>query len=113
MEHALTDGAVHFALPPARGELPTLDVQRQAEIARQFQSQYLMYRLRNLQKIRESHSVVHPVNFPDTATAHNLAACIEEEPNIAQAIAPILQRQEQDTQVQNSCDVARAIIEVI
>ena len=113
MEHAWTDGAVHFALPPARGELPTLDAQRQAEIARRFQSQYLMYRLRNLQKIRESHSAVHPVNFPHNATAHNLAACIEEEPNIAQAIAPILQRQEQDNHVQNSCDVARAIIEVI
>ena len=113
MEHTWTDGAVHFALPPARGELPTLDAQRQAEIARRFQSHYLMYRLRNLQKIRESHSAVHPVNFPHNATAHNLAACIEEEPNIAQAIAPILQRQEQDTHVQNSCDVARAIIEVI
>jgi hypothetical protein len=113
MEDTWTDGAIHFALPPARGELPTLDALRQAEIARRFQSRYLMYRLRNLQKIRESHSAVHPVNFPHTATAHNLAACIDGEPNIAQAIAPILQRQEQDTHVQNSCDVARVIIEVI
>jgi len=113
MEHTWTDGAVHFALPPARGDLPTLDAQRQAEIARRIQSNYLMYRLRNLQKIRESHSAADPVNFPHTATAHNLAACIEGEPNIAQAIAPILQRQEQDAHVQNGCDIARAIIEVI
>ena len=108
-----SDGAVHLALPPACPELPTLDEQRQAEIAKRFQPQLLMYRLCNLRRVHESHSNVRQLKFPDTETAHNLAACIQEDPDIAQAIAPILRRQEQDAHVQRGCDVSRAVVEVI
>jgi hypothetical protein len=53
------------------------------------------------------------MNFPNTETAHNLSACIQEDPDIEQAIAPILRRQDQDAHVQRGCDVSRVIAEVI
>ncbi|MGH9544339.1 MAG: hypothetical protein ACRD23_03905 [Terriglobales bacterium] len=113
MEQPWNDGALHLALPPARTDLPTLDEPRQVEIAKSFQPKWLMYRLRSLSKVHASHSSVLQLKFPETEMAHNLAACIQGDPEIAQAIAPILQRQDQDAHVQRGCDVNRALVEVV
>jgi hypothetical protein len=113
MGNTWSDEAVHLALPAAPPDLLTLDEQRQAEIANRFQPQLLMYRLRNLRRVRESHSAVCQLKFPNTEVARNLAACIQGEPDIAQAIAPILQRQDEDVHARRDCDVDVAIVEVI
>ena len=64
-------------------------------------------------KVHEFHATVRQLKFPNNETAHYLAACIQEDSNIARAIAPILRRQEQDAHVQRGCDISRAIAEVI
>jgi hypothetical protein len=108
-----SDGAIHVALSPAHPMLPTLNAELQVEIAKRFQPRLLMYRLRNLRKVRESHATVCRLKFPNTEAAQNLSACIQEEPEIAQVMAPVLQRQDHDAQVQRGCDVSRVILEVI
>jgi hypothetical protein len=104
--------AIHLAL---RGQhpLPPLDEHSQAEIANRLLPQLLMYRLCNFRRIRESCCDVRKANFPNGELAHNLTTCIQGEPEIAQAIASILQRQDQDAQGQRGCDVNLAILEVI
>jgi hypothetical protein len=90
-----------------------LDEHEEAEIADRLQPQWLMYRLHNFRKVGESRAAVRQSGFPDSEIARNLAACIRAEPDIAQAIAPILQRQHQDAEARHGCDVSVAIVEVI
>lgn len=104
--------AIHLALP-GHHPLPPLDEHSQAEIADRLLPQLLMYRLCNFRKIRESCCDLRKANFPNGELAHNLTTCIQGEPGIAQAIASILQRQDQDAQGQRGCDVNLAILEVI
>ena len=104
--------AIHLALP-GHHPLPPLDEHSQAEIADRLLPQLLMYRLCNFRKIRESCCDLRKANFPNIELAHNLTTCIQGEPGIAQAIASILQRQDQDAQGQRGCDVNLAILEVI
>jgi hypothetical protein len=113
MGNVFSDGAIHIALSSAHPTLPILNAHLQVEIAQRFQSRLLMYRLRNLRKLRETHATVCQPKFPNTEAAHNLLACIQEQHEIAQAMAPILQRQDHDAQVQRGCDVSRVIVEVI
>lgn len=108
-----SDQDLQFALPPAQRELLPLDKQQQTEIADRFQPQLLMHRLRNLQKVREFHSPGQELNLPNTEVARNLAACTQAEPEIMQAISPLLFRYEQDALAQRGCDPNRAILEVI
>ena len=112
MMNIRAEGAVHFSLPPQHGRLPTLDADQQADIAGRFQSYLLTYRLRNLLMVRESCASVLP---PDVlnATVRSLIAASQNEPNITQAITPILHRHEEEERVAAGCDVVRAIIEAI
>jgi hypothetical protein len=104
--------AIHLALP-GQEDLPPLDEDQEAEIANKVLPQLLMYRLRNFRKVRESHSAVRQFKVPGSEIARNLTACIQGEPDIAQAIVPILQRQHEDAQTRRGCDVSGAVVEVI
>jgi hypothetical protein len=112
MADTWTAEAIHLALP-GRHDFPPLDEHDEAEIADRLQPQWLMYRLHNFRKVGESRAAVRQSGFPDSEIARNLAACIRAEPDIAQAIAPILQRQHQDAEARHGCDVSVAIVEVI
>ena len=113
MPDTSSDQDLQFALLPAQRELVPLDERQQAEMANRFQPQLLMHRLRNLQKVREFHSPGQELNLPNTEIARNLAACIQTEPEVAQAMIPLLRRLEQDTLAQHGYDPNRVIIEVI
>lgn len=107
-----SDEVIHVAVPAPR-ELPPLHQHLETEIASRFQSQFLMYRLRNFHKLHEFGAAANHLNFPNTEIARNLAACIQGESDIAHAIAHILQRQQQDAQIRRGCEVSVAIVEVI
>jgi hypothetical protein len=104
--------AIHLALPP-RHQLPPLDANSQTEIANRLQPQTLTYRLRNFRRVREFRCDLRQPSFLNSELAQNLTACVLGEPDIVQAIAPILQRQGQDAQARRGCDVNLAILEVI
>ena len=113
MENAGGNGAIHLILPPSQHELVTLDAHRQAEIAEYFHPRLLMYRLRNFRSVCKSQSTAPTQNSPHTPAMHTLAACIQGDRGIAQAIAPILRRQDQDAHIQRGCDIARIVVEVV
>ena len=104
--------AIHVALS-GQGDLPPLDEYAESEIANQVLPQLLMYRLRNFRLVREFRSAVRQCNVPGSEIARNLAACIQADPDIGQAIVPILQRQHQDAQARRGCEVSVVIVEVI
>jgi len=111
MQNAWIEGAIHIALPPVQSGLPDLNGQRQGEIADRVQGKFLMYRLRNLRTVQESHSTARQTS--PTQIAHNLLSCTQDDPSIAESIAPILRQYEEEAKVQNNCDVLRAILQVI
>ena len=113
MQDIGSEGALHLALPPAGAEIPILDERRQAEIARRFQRQWLMFRLQNLRQVGQSPSSVSQPDSPNFESTHNFARFLQQAPDIARAVAPLLQRQHEDATVQHACDVVRAIVEVL
>jgi hypothetical protein len=110
MEDTSTDEAIHLTLP-ALHQLPPLDDRCEAEIAKRFQGQLLMYRLRNFARVTGRHAVAADV--PTTELAQNLTNCVQNEADIVQAMTPILQRQILDAQARRSCDVNAIIVEVL
>lgn len=113
MKDGWDGSAIHLALPPARTELPPLEHEQLAEIGNDFQPRFLMYRLSNLRRVRESHVGGPQRRSPTSVMARDLAVCIEGEQALVNAVTPLLERQEQDTRAQRSCDPKVAIIEVL
>jgi hypothetical protein len=111
--HLYRDQALYLALPPADHDLPPLDHREQERIAEHFQPRLLMYRLRQLQRVRASHSAACPLTFPTLELARNLMACVPDEPEVAQAVVPLLESQAQDVLAGRACDPNAAIIEVM
>ena len=80
MQEIGSEGALHLALPPAGAEIPTLDERRQAEIARRFQRQWLMFRLQNLRPVGQSSSSVSQPNSPNFESTHNFTRFLQQAP---------------------------------
>ena len=107
------DTALHLALPPARSNLPPLGVREEDEVANLFQAQMLMYRCCTFPQVREPRFAASRPSFPNGEMARSLAACLQGDPDFAQTVIPLLQRQEQDALARRSCDVNSAVVEVI
>jgi hypothetical protein len=105
------DEGVHVVLPPSSSHLPWLDEKKQSEIAEEFQPQLLMYRLRNLNEVREFPPVKLGSGFVNTEVARSLAASVAGEANIVEKITPLLRRLEQDKIAERAGDVHLAVIE--
>jgi hypothetical protein len=107
-----SDEAIHLALP-VPSEINRLEEHREAEIANLFQPRFLMHRLRNFSKVRQFRPESCKFEIPDSEIARSLIACIQAEPDIGQAIVPILLRQHRDAQARRGCEVGVVIVEVI
>jgi hypothetical protein len=107
-----TEG-MHFALLPAHCDLPLLGEQQRSEIARELQPQLLIYRLRNLQRVRNFSARERGSTFARTEVARNLVAGVLGEAEIVEQMSPLLRRLEQDKDAQRGCDVHMAMMEVI
>jgi hypothetical protein len=113
MADARNDAGIHFSLPPpANGHLPLLDERQQSRIAEELQPRLLMYRLRNLDRVRNFSASEHGSTFTGTEVARNLATGVLGDRKIVESIAPVLQRLEEEKVAQHLCDVHRAMIEV-
>jgi hypothetical protein len=105
------DQTVHLNVPPAHPDLQQLDDREQEKITNELQPLLLMYRLRNVHRVRDV--IAGPPAFAGLELARNLLACVPDEPEVAQAVVTLLQSQEQDLVAQRSNDLTWVIVEVL
>jgi hypothetical protein len=104
--------AMHIALLPTNQELPALTEAEEAQLAEEYQPQFLLFRLRNLFSMSQS---VLPSCSPRPAGFElgNLPACIAEDHEIVEAIAPVLEARAQELLARRSLDPHVAIVEAL
>jgi len=112
MADGRSDEGIHFALPPTNCHLPPLDERQQSEIAEELQPQLLMYRLRNLDRVRNVSASEHGSPSADTEVARNLVTSVLSDGKIVESLAPVLRHLEEEKVAQRGCDVHLAMIEV-
>ena len=113
MANSGEDEGVHLALTPTLLGLPPLEERQMEAISQELQLQLLMCRVRNLDEVREfSPSKLSSV-FVGSEVACNLGASVLGDAAIAELIAPLLRRLEQDKIALRGCHVQSAMIEVM
>jgi hypothetical protein len=105
------DQTVHLNVPPAHPDLQQLDDREQEKITNELQPLLMMYRLRNVRRVRDV--IAGQPAFAGLELARNLLACVPDEPEVAQAAVPLLESQQQDFFVQRSYDLSSVIVEVL
>jgi hypothetical protein len=80
-------------------------------MAEELQPQLLMYRLRNLDRIRTFACSEQGSTFAATEVARNLATSVLGDGKILESIAPVLRRLEEEKVAQRGCSVHLAMIE--
>jgi len=113
MADAFTDEGIPFALPPAHCHLPLLDERQQSAIAEELQPQLLMYRLRNIDKVRNFSASEHGSTIVGAEVARNLAGCVLENPELLESLHPFFRRLEEEKTSQRRCDVHSTMVEVM
>ena len=109
----LRGGAIQISLSPMQLQSSALDGQALEEIANHFQPRLLMYRLRNVLKVRESRVDVSNFSFATRGLARNLAACFPEDSELAHDIVQLLRLQDEEMREQRFRDVNCAIVEIL
>jgi hypothetical protein len=105
--------ALHIVLLPTSEKLPSLTEQEEAQLAAEFQPQFLMFRLRNLSSM---HQPVPSSCQPRSAgfeLGGNLPACIADDPEILKALEPMLETRERELLARRALDPHAAILETI
>jgi len=103
--------AIHIALPPTSQEFPSLTELEEAQLAAEYQPQLLMFRLRSLSSSRQ------PILSAPQSTFGRLGgylpACIAEDPEIAEAVTPLVDAHDQEMRAWRARDPHLAIVEAI
>jgi hypothetical protein len=110
---ALGAGVIHVAVAPSQMQSAALDEQLQSEIANRFQPRFLMYRLRNATKVRESEVDASNLTLATRRLARTLAACFPEDSELARDIVQLLQPQDEEIRGQHSRDINCAIVTIL
>jgi hypothetical protein len=105
--------ALHIALLPTGEKLPPLTEQDEAQLAGEYQRQFLMFRLRNLSLMHQSVLSSAQPRSAGLELGGNLPACIAEDPEIVKALEPALEAREQEVLARRALDPHAAILEVI
>jgi hypothetical protein len=109
----LGDGVIQISLPPSSSQWPALDEQRQQEIANEFQPCFLMYRLKNWAKVRESRADGSQFTVATRRLACALAACFPDDPDLVADVILLLQPQDEEMRAQRVLDVAYVLVEIL
>jgi hypothetical protein len=105
--------AMHVALLPTTQELAALTEQEEADLAAEYQPQFLMFRLRNLSSIHRSGAGLCQPKFAGFELRGNLLACIAEDPEIVKAWTPLLEAHEQELLTRRSRNPGVAAVETV
>jgi hypothetical protein len=107
----LGDGVLHINLLPSRGKLPVLDVRAEKAIEDQFQPMLLMYRARNLAKVRNSEFDLPGFASGIRILARILGAPLVDAPALQAGLRPVLQGQQEKIRARGWLDERGAVIE--
>jgi hypothetical protein len=99
-----------LVLPPAPRCLPPLDEDTEAQIAADLLPKFLMYRLRNVTKVRESQFSASDLAGPMWTIARALRACSQDN---GQGWLGLLQSQEEDALAKRCFDPCCAMVEIL
>lgn len=109
----LGGGVLQIFLPPSQSQASVLDEQTLTEIANDFQPRLLMYRLKNVPKVREPQVDVSQFTFATRPLARTLAMCFPEDLELACEMIELLRPQDEEARGQCSRDVNYAIVEIL
>jgi hypothetical protein len=101
---------LHLALFPADRELPLLDDAALRTIANYFLPRLLQYRLEQAKKVCESRFTVADLRFPIREVAQKLGACVQDDPELALKVVPLLISQYDSI---GQCNLDVAIVQVL
>jgi hypothetical protein len=105
--------SMYLRLSPDTNELPPLTAPEEEWLAAEFQPQFLMYRLRHLHLVHQSVFASSRPRLPGFELGRSLLACVQEEPKIVKAVAPLLQAHEQALLERRLLDPEVAIVEAL
>jgi hypothetical protein len=105
--------AMNIALLPTVQELPALTQHKEGELAAEYQSQFLRFRLRSLHLVHKSGATALQPKFVGFELGGNLPASIMEDPEIEKALTPLLKAHEQELLARRSLDPRVAIVEAV
>jgi hypothetical protein len=105
--------AIHIALPPMSQEFPSLTELEEAQLAAEYQPQLLMFRLRNLSSSRQPILSAPQSTLGRLSLVGYLPACIDEDPEIAEAVTPLVDAHDQEMRAWRARDPHLAIVEAI
>jgi hypothetical protein len=104
--------ALHIALLPTSQEFPSLSELEEAQLAAEYQPQLLMFRLRTLSSLYQSNAS-SPPRFSGFPLGGSLPACIAEDPQILEALRPMIEAHEHDLLASRARDPHVAIVESV
>jgi hypothetical protein len=109
----LGDATLQINLAPSRGRLPVLDPKTRQQIAMELQPRLLMYRLRNIAKVRES-----KFDLPGPASeirilARVLGASIVDARELQGGLGPLLEEQQEEIRAERWTDLRCVAIEAL
>ena len=104
--------SMYLRLSPDTNEPPPLTALEEDLLAAEFQPQFLMYRLRHLLLVQQS-VVSGPPRLPGFELGRSLLTCVQAEPRIVKAVAPLLQAHEQALRELRLLDPEVVIVEVL
>jgi hypothetical protein len=112
-DSSISDGELQMNLLPSRGKLPLLDVRTETVIKNQFQPMLLMYRTRNITRVRNSE-----FDLPEFASgmrilARVLGAPIVDAPDLQAGLRALLQGQQKKIRAQQWLDKRCVVIEAV
>ncbi len=110
---SLGDAALLVTIPPAHGYLPLLDVQAEEQVADEFQSKLLGYRLANHSKVRTSDFQVAEFSSSTAALARALGVCIVDDPELQSGVKTVLRRQDEAARVRRATGLEAVVIEAL
>ena len=108
--HSFGDSALYLMVIPTHRRLPLLDAQAEEQIADQFQSKLLSYRLANHSKVRNSDFQVAAFTSPIAALARTLGACIVDDRELQSGLETLLRRQDEAVRVRRVTGLEAVVI---
>jgi hypothetical protein len=99
----LRQGAIEIPVAPTRQPLPILEKCVQQDIANEYQSKLLSFRLANYNRVRNSNFDVPCFEFSARDLARCLGACVSEDLELQKQIIPLLIERNNELQAVGEC----------